>query len=134
MILKVFYLLSSILTLVSGLWMLFFPLSWYTDFPAAISYTGPFNSHFVRDLGVTYIVVALAFGWCSLRLGRARPVHLGLTIFFTGHALIHIVDIATGRLPLSHWLVDAPLVFLPAVIMIVLAVPAIRTRLGERTL
>jgi hypothetical protein len=58
-------------------------------------------------------------------------VHLAITAFFTGHALIHLVDIMSGRLPHSHWLIDTPGVFLPAALMILLAVPAVRRVLGE---
>jgi|SRR5687768_1598838 len=128
--LKFFYLIAGILTLVNGAWMLLFPESWYTDFPAGIPHTGPFNPHFIRDLGVAFVVIALAFGWCARNLNLSYPVHLGLTVFFIGHALIHVVDLEVGRLPHSHWLIDAPGVFLPAVIMIILAVPSLRRRLG----
>ena len=130
--LKLFYMVACLLSLVNGLWMLCFPLSWYTDFPAAIQHTGPFNSHFVRDLGVAYLVVALGFGWCARYLDRARPVHLGLTLFFLGHALIHLADLLTGRLPGAHWLIDAPLVFAPALLLMISSAPSVRRRLGER--
>ena len=126
--LKLFYLVACFLSVVNGAWMLFFPLSWYTDFPAAVSHTGPFNHHFVRDLGVAYTVVALGFGWCALHLDRSRPAHVGLTVFFTGHALIHLADIMSGRLPQAHWLIDTPLVFVPALLLIIFAVPSVRRR------
>ncbi|MFN2494162.1 MAG: hypothetical protein ABR501_14900 [Pyrinomonadaceae bacterium] len=109
--------------------MLLFPGSWYADFPADIPHTGPFNPHFVRDLGVTFLVIAVAFAWCARNISRSRGVHLSLTIFFVGHALIHVVDIVSGSLPSSHWLIDAPGVFLPALIMIILALPDVRSRL-----
>jgi hypothetical protein len=124
--LKLFYLLACLFSLVNGAWMLLFPLSWYTSFPADISHTGPFNPHFVRDLGVAFAVIGLAFGWSALHLEHSRPVHLALTIFFIGHALIHVTDIVTGRLPNSHWLIDLPGVFLPMLIMLALSVPAVR--------
>lgn len=110
--------------------MLFFPLSWYNDFPADVPHTGPFNPHLVRDLGVVFLVVALAFGWSAVHLDRSRPVHWALTVFFTGHALIHVTDIVMGRLPHSHWLIDLPGVFITALIMIVLAVPSVRKLLS----
>src|SRR2546423_599179 len=97
LMLRLFYILASIISLINGAWMLFFPFSWYTDFPADIQHTGPFNPHFVRDLGVVYLVVALSFGWCAMHLDRSRPVHLALTIFSVGHALIHLADILAGR-------------------------------------
>jgi hypothetical protein len=128
--LKLFYLVSCALCFVNGAWMLFFPLSWYRYLPADVPHTGPFNPHFVRDLGVVYLVVALAFGWSARNIDRSRPVHLALTVFFAGHALIHLADIVAGRLPDNHWLIDTPGVFAPALIMIVLALPSVRRRLG----
>ena len=126
--LKLFYAIACVVSVINGIWMLFFPMSWYSYFPAAIPHTGPFNSHFVRDLGVTYLVVALGFGWCAANLERSRPVHLGLTIFFAGHALIHLVELLTGHLPPSHWLIDTPVVFVPALILIALSTHSIRRR------
>jgi hypothetical protein len=129
--LKGFYVVSCLLSLFTGIWMLFFPLSWYSNFPAAIPHTGAFNSHFVRDLGVVYLTIALSFAWCASQLNLSRPVHLGLTFFFTGHALIHLFDILSGRLPQSHWATDLPLVFLPAVVMIALSIRSVRSKLGD---
>jgi hypothetical protein len=128
--LKPFYVIAGLLSFVNGIWMLLFPLSWYQDFPADIPHTGPFNPHFVRDLGIAFLVVALAFGWSARNLSRSYPIHVGLTIFLTGHALTHVLDIATGHLPATHWLIDLPGVFLPALLMIFLAIPSVRLRLG----
>ena len=128
--LRVIYFVGALVGLVNGGWMLLFPLSWYEKFPASIPHTGPFNPHFVRDLGVAFLVVALAFWWSARHLDRAYPVHLALTVFFTGHALIHVADIVLGHLPQSHLLIDLPGVFLPALLMIITAIPAVRARLG----
>lgn len=129
--LRIIYLFFCLLSIFNGAWMLLFPLSWYTDLPAAVPNTGPFNQHFVRDLGVVFLLFGFAFGWAALNIDRSRPVHLAITVFFTGHALIHLADIMSGRLPHSHWLIDTPGVFLPALLMILLAVPAVRRVLGE---
>ncbi|HEY8186124.1 MAG TPA: hypothetical protein VIF64_08650 [Pyrinomonadaceae bacterium] len=112
--------------------MLLFPLSWYTGLPADVPHTGPLNPHFVRDLGVAFIVVGLAFGWSAFHLEESRPVHLALTVFFTGHALIHVSDIVMGRLPNSHWVIDLPGVFVPALIMLALAVPSVRKLVSSK--
>lgn len=130
-LLKVIYLVFSLVNLLNGAWMLLFPQSWYTDLPADVPHTGPFNAHFVRDLGVAFLVAGVAFAWSARNIDRAYPVHIGLTIFFTGHALIHLVDILTGHLPETHWLIDIPGVFLPALIMLVLSVPRVRPRLAR---
>jgi hypothetical protein len=129
--LKFIYLLFSLLSLSNGAWMLLFPQSWYTDLPADVPHTGPFNAHFVRDLGVAFLVSGLAFAWSARNIDRSYPVHIGLTIFFTGHALIHLLDIATGHLPTTHWLIDLPGVFLPALLlMLVLTHPRVRRGLS----
>jgi len=130
-LLKIFYGVSCISSLVNGTWMLLFPLSWYTDFPAAVPHTGAFNAHFIRDLGVVFLLIGLGFGWCALHPDRCRLTHGVLTIFFVGHALIHVADILMGRMPHSHWLIDAPGVFAPAILMTILAVPGVRKFLGE---
>jgi hypothetical protein len=131
MALKLIYLFACILSLANAAWMIFFPLSWYTDLPAAVPHTGPFNQHFIRDIGVAFAVAGAGFGWCAFRLDRSRPVHYGLTLFFAGHALVHLADITTGHLPQSHWLIDAPSVFLPALLLLILSVPTVRKHLGE---
>ncbi len=129
--LKLLYVAFGILSLFNGSWMLLFPQSWYRDLPAAVPHTGPFNAHFVRDLGVAFLVTGVAFAWSARNIDRSYPIHIGLTLFFTGHALIHLLDIASGHLPSSHWLIDLPGVFVPALIMIILAVPSIRRRLAS---
>jgi hypothetical protein len=128
---KGIYLVFSLLNLFNGAWMLLFPQSWYKDLPADVPHTGPFNAHFVRDLGVAFLVAGVAFAWSARNIDRSYPVHIGLTIFFTGHALIHLGDILTGHLPTTHWLIDIPGVFLPALLMIVLALPVVRRRLAS---
>lgn len=132
-ILRLAYGLSGLTSLVNGVWMLLAPLSWYTDFPAAIPHTGSFNAHFIRDLGVVFILAALGFGWCALHPERCRMVHAALTFFFAGHAAIHLADLLTGHVPQTHWLIDAPTVFLPAVVLTLLAIPPVRKYLGLTT-
>src|SRR2546422_11712421 len=82
LMLSLLYVIASIASLVNGACMLLFPQSWYTEFPADIPHTGPFNPHFDRDLVELYPVVALAFSCAAMHPDRASPVHLGLTVFF----------------------------------------------------
>ncbi len=131
--LKLLYMFACVVSLVNGAWMLFSPLSWYTDLPAAVPDTGAFNPHFVRDIGVTYVVMTVGFAWCALNLDRCRPVHIGLTLLWGGHALLHLADILSGRLPASHWLIDTPTIFVPALVLAAFAVPAIWRRVVEST-
>src|SRR5262249_22275916 len=121
--LKLFYGVAALASLANSVWMLAAPHSWYTDLPAGVPDTGPFNAHFVRDLGVVFGVCALGFARCAANLAPRLPGHLGGTAFLVGHALVHLADLLTGRLPPHHWWMDTPLVFVPAVALVLLALP-----------
>jgi hypothetical protein len=124
-LMKILFWFFCVLSVANGLWMLAAPYAWYVALPARVPDTGPFNPHFVRDIGVTFVVLGAGFGWCATHLDRCYPVHLGLTAWFVGHAAIHAADILTGRLPYSHWGIDAPAVFLPAVLLLALSLPPV---------
>ncbi|MEQ8266876.1 MAG: hypothetical protein RH982_06755 [Parvibaculum sp.] len=100
------------LWLVNALWMLADPAGWYAGVDG-VSNTGPYNPHFVRDIGLAYLTVALlVFG--AIRWARHAVPLLGAGALFLGlHALLHVWDIAAGRLPMEHMLMDMPGVFLP---------------------
>jgi hypothetical protein len=125
-LLKSFYWIFGLGSLVNGLWMLASPAGWYVGIPAAVPDTGPLNTHFVHDIGVVFCVVGLGGIWCARNLERCLPVHWGITLFYVGHALVHVIEILTGWLPGEHWWVDAPLVFLPAVLLVVAGLPSVR--------
>jgi hypothetical protein len=101
-------------------WMLAAPANWYARLPAAVPDTGPFNPHFVRDIGSAFAIVGVALVAGALR-PALRVAALALSaLFYVLHALVHVTDTLTGRLPESHWLVDLPGVYLPAVLLVVL--------------
>jgi hypothetical protein len=124
---KWLYRILAIANVANGLWMLAAPAGWFVRLPAAVPDTGPFNSHFVRDLGVVFAVCGAGFAWCAENLDRALPVHVGITAFYAGHAATHVADILTGRLPASHWWIDMPAVFAPTVLLLGMAVALHRT-------
>jgi hypothetical protein len=112
-----FYRILGLGSLANGVWMLVSPEGWFTGVPAAVTDTGPVNVHFVHDLGVVFILAGLGAFWCAAQHRVRNPVHAGLALFFSGHALVHVAEILAGRLPAAHWWIDAPLVFLPAVLL-----------------
>ena len=111
----------AVIDVVNGLWMLASPAGWYTGVPAAVPDTGPLNTHFVRDIGVAYLVSGVGLAWCARNLDRALPLLVGIAAFAVGHALTHVADILSGRLPASHWLIDTPGVFAPTILLVMLA-------------
>jgi hypothetical protein len=113
----------GIMNLLNGLWMLAAPENWYLHLPAGVPDTGPLNVHFVRDIGAAFCTIGLALCVAAPQALRHRGVILAATVFFGLHAAIHVADMLSGRLHHTHWLIDFPGVFLPAIIFSVLCLP-----------
>jgi hypothetical protein len=106
-------------TTANALWMLAGPMHWYTELPAAVPDTGPFNPHFVRDIGCAFLTVGAALLWAAFdrELRHRVPLAAVAAFFLVAHALLHIYDTATGALGPTHWALDFPAVYLPAIVM-----------------
>jgi len=110
------FLVLGSLTVGNALWMLAGPMHWYTDVPAAVPDTGPFNPHFVRDIGCAFLAVGLALLWAA-RSARFRVPLVGVSaLFLVAHAVLHIYDTLRGYLDHTHWWLDFPGVYLPSVL------------------
>lgn len=97
----------------NGLLMFAAPEFWYHLIPT-VPYTGPFNPHFVRDIGCGYLVCGAAYFWLW-RDASARPAALIAALFLLLHAITHIWDGIAGRESIEHLIADIPGVFaLPA--------------------
>ena len=112
--------------------MFFSPASWYASFPGGVAHTGPLNTHFVRDMGLALAIVASVLLWCARDPEHSRAAHLIVTAYFAGHALIHLAEITSGDLPAQHWREDILGVFTPALVLGVLALPAVWRRMAPR--
>jgi len=114
----------------NGIFMLVSPASWYFAVPGVIT-TGPFNQHFLRDIGLIFLLIGTAF-----LLGAARPGARSLlwsmaTFWLCGHALFHFWEVGVGICGPSALPRDFPAVTLPAIIGIVLSLWAVRDARGE---
>jgi hypothetical protein len=117
------FLVLGLLNLGNGLWMLLAPAGWYRGLPAGVPDTGPLNVHFVRDIGAAFTTIGVAFLVAAPDARRHRGVLLAAALFYVLHALIHVADLASGRLDADHWLIDLPGVFAPAILLVVLSLP-----------
>jgi hypothetical protein len=68
----------------NGLFMLISPAKWYFAVPG-VTTTGPFNQHFVRDIGLIFLLVATA-----MLAGVARPASCAVP--FLGGGGRHLWD------------------------------------------
>jgi len=111
----------------NGMFMLGWPANWYFAVPG-VTTTGPFNQHFVRDIGLIFIGVGAAF-----LLGTARPVYRivawgAAAVWLSGHALFHVWEVAVGICGPSALLRDFPAVTLPALLAIAITFHALSAK------
>jgi len=107
-------LVLAVVTGGNALWMLAGPLLWFHELPAGVSDFGPYNEHFVRDIGCAFATFAAAFAWAALRPAFRFPLVAVAALFLLLHAVLHIFDTARGFVAADHWWIDAPGVYLPA--------------------
>ncbi|MDB5429143.1 MAG: hypothetical protein JWP35_259 [Caulobacter sp.] len=79
----------------NGLAMLFAGAWWYGAVPGVVT-TGPFNPHFVMDIGVAFLVTAAGLGWFAARPVQGWPAAVMGAAFLGLHALIHLVGAFAG--------------------------------------
>jgi hypothetical protein len=105
----------GVAAIANGLFMLISPEGWYVAVPG-VTTTGPFNQHFIRDIGLIFELIGAAF-----LIGATRP---DLRVFFwgaptvwlSGHALFHFWEVAVGICSASALQRDFPAVTLPAIL------------------
>ena len=101
----------------NALWMLAGPMHWYTELPAGVPDTGPFNPHFVRDIGCAFLTTGAALVWAARSEAFRLPLAAVALIFLAAHALLHVYDTMVGNLPSNHWGLDFAGVYLPAIVL-----------------
>lgn len=116
--------LAAALALLLGLnalAMLFASFWWYGVVPGVPS-TGPYNPHFVRDIGAAYLVTAGGLGWFAARPVQGWPALVAGAAFLVLHAAIHVFDASCSADPLANAIRDLPGVYTPALIATAIAV------------
>ncbi|WP_333794993.1 hypothetical protein [Hyphomicrobium sp.] len=117
-------LVLGVAAIANGIFMLIDPERWYFSVPG-VTTTGPFNQHFVRDIGLIFLFLGGAF-----LLGAARPdlriaFWAAPSIWLLGHALFHFWEVAAGICGPSALARDFPAVTLPALLGLAITVWAI---------
>jgi hypothetical protein len=79
-----------------GVWALFWPRAFYDTFPGlgfgAWAAEGPFNEHFVRDVGALYLALVAAgiFAALARRADAAVAVGIAWIVFSVPHLVYHL--------------------------------------------
>jgi hypothetical protein len=104
----------------NGVYMLADPASWYFAVPG-VTTTGPFNQHFLRDIGLIFILTATAMLAGVVRADMRIALWSASGLWLAGHALFHIWEVAVGICGADAIARDFPAVTLPALIALALA-------------
>src|SRR5262249_44931537 len=98
---------------------------WYHAVPG-VTETGPYNPHFVKDIGAAYLVVGAAFAWRVWRPATAQGAMLAAAAFLVLHAAIHVADAFSGMHMAADLVRDLGGIYLPAALAAWLAWPSPR--------
>jgi len=108
--------LNGAVMLAAGRW-------WYGAAPGVPS-TGPFNPHFVKDIGAAYLVTGAAFGWLAWKPSqRAAGAAAAGAAFLALHAGVHLTEATGDPSALADLARDFPGVLLPALLAVWIAWP-----------
>ena len=95
------------------------PLAWY-HFVPGVTHTGPFNQHFIRDIGLIQMFLGAAFGIGMIRPASRLDLWAAATSWLIAHAILHLWEVAVGISSPSVIARDFSAVTLPALIGIAL--------------
>ncbi|MES2257000.1 MAG: hypothetical protein V4724_00705 [Pseudomonadota bacterium] len=129
--------LTGLAMLANGVVMLWEPRWWYATVPG-VGRTGLFNQHFIRDIGILYVAIGLAFISGAQRENIRCGVWAAATLWLTAHAIFHFWEVAAGICAPIYLATDFPAVTMPALIGIGLTAwswknPAASPHLKEST-
>ena len=96
----------------NGMFMLIDPRMWYDTIPG-MEYFGPYNTHFIRDISIIYIVSGCGFVW-GLQV-RQSGVLLMASAWPALHAIYHLQVWSARGFPLDTiYLVNIAAIQAPA--------------------
>lgn len=107
--------LMGLAALANGTFMLMSPSGWYFAVPG-VTTTGPFNQHFVRDIGLVFLFVGAAFVIGAARTRFRVVLWAAASLWLAGHALFHLWEVAVGICGPSALARDFAAVSLPALL------------------
>ncbi|HEY2178988.1 MAG TPA: hypothetical protein VGH15_10430 [Caulobacteraceae bacterium] len=97
----------------NGMAMLFAGVAWYRAVPGVVE-TGPFNGHFVEDIGAAYLAAGAALAWLGWRPSPTARGAAGAGTAYLGlHAAIHLTGAVIDPHGLAPFIRDFPGVFAP---------------------
>lgn len=88
-------LLAALFALGNGLKMLVDPLGWY-EMIGTVKATGPANGHFIRDIGLAFLLSAALLGYGGANLALRWGAALAGAGWLLAHGLLHVWEVLAG--------------------------------------
>lgn len=123
-------LLLGLAMLGNGVFMTMAPESWYWMVPG-VPDRGPFNQHFVRDIGFIYMLAGAAFIYGSVYTRHRLTLWLMPTAWLVCHAIFHIWEVVVGICGPESLVEDFAGVTLPALLALGLIYGSYRAQVNE---
>ena len=103
----------------NGILMIIAPEFWYQITPGA-SETGPYNVHFIRDIGIAFVAAGIGL-WLGVSQfkGASFATAVIALLFIAGHGLLHLFEMITMAASIEEVLRDFVLVIMPVLVAIV---------------
>lgn len=113
----------------NGAIMLGWPAEWYARVPGVME-RGPFNSHFIRDIGMVFVIAGAAAAW-TVRRPAAWPAAMAGAAFLCAHAAFHVIEVAGGHVGHGIAMAELPPILIMAALALWVAWPPRRGMAGE---
>lgn len=129
-LLSLIYVLLALGFAINGLVMLLAPGLWLEMMPMQLQSSNS-TYYLTRALGLADLALSPLFLWCARNLKKRKPVHFALTVYVLGFAVLNGIEIALAPVipaGTAFWLPLLLMVFLPAVLMLLMALPPLPTR------
>jgi hypothetical protein len=123
--------LLGLAMLTNGIFMISAPETWYWLVPG-VPDRGPFNQHFVRDIGFIYILMGVAFIYGGVYTKHRLQLWWLPTAWLVCHAIFHVWEVIVGICGPESLMEDFAGVSLPALLALALLYNSYSTRENEQ--
>ena len=120
--------IAALAALANGAFMLIAPFAWY-DMVGTVRATGPANGHFLRDIGIAYLVSGALLSYGAANLSLRWGAALAGVAWLTLHGSLHVWEVSKGICSTTIFWQEFPATLgLPLLALIGIAIPLARMR------
>lgn len=109
----------GVIFIADGVYQLVAPESWYWVVPG-VPDRGPYNQHFVRDIGIIYAVCGVGAILGALNPAQRVAYWWAPIAWLVGHAIFHVWEVIVGICGPESLLEDFAGVTFPAILLLAL--------------